>query len=80
MTTYEPHRCDFCPGTVRPLITRNEPIRISGRVVLLDGPTIGRCDRCGHRYYPADVVRIADRLAEHPEQAPRTVSVPVASV
>ena len=79
MNTYEPHRCDFCSGTVRAVQTRAEPIRVSGRVVLLDGLTIGRCDHCGHRYYPADVVRAAERLAQHPEEASKTVSVPIAT-
>jgi YgiT-type zinc finger domain-containing protein len=68
MSDYMPHACDFCPGTVRSFIARHEPIRVRGTVVLLEGVTIGKCDRCGHRYFPADVVKRADAVAQNPDR------------
>lgn len=74
---YHPHRCDFCTGTVRPIVAHEESIRVRGTVVMLDGVVIGKCDRCGHRYFPAAVVKAADNVAQHPEQAARVIHVPV---
>jgi len=77
VTDYQPHRCDFCPGTVESLVAHFEPIRVCERLVLLDGVVIGKCARCGHCYFPADVVKHAEQAAQHPEQAARHESIPV---
>ena len=77
MTEYQPHHCDFCPGTVEALVAHFEPIRVCERLVLLDGIVIGKCNRCGHRYFPADVVKRAEQAAQHPDQATRRESIPV---
>lgn len=74
---YKPHRCDFCPGTVQPVLAKSEAIHVLGGLVLLEGVTIGKCDRCGHQYFPAAVLKRAEQVAQHPEQAARVVSVPV---
>ncbi len=79
MTAYQTHRCDFCNGTVQPLVARYEPIRACGKVVLLDGHVFGKCDRCGHRYFPADVIKLAEHVARHPEEAAKHESIPVAA-
>lgn len=65
---YPTHSCDFCTGTVRPIVAHHEPIRVRGTVVLLEGFVIGKCDRCGHRYFPAHVVKRADAAAQSPQQ------------
>ncbi len=77
MSKYQPHRCDFCTGTVQPIVARDEPIKVCGRMVLIDGATIGRCDRCGHRYFPAEVVKRAERAAENPQEATQVRTIPV---
>ncbi|MCH8822287.1 MAG: hypothetical protein IH984_02150 [Planctomycetes bacterium] len=77
MSNYEPHECDFCTGTVNPLRADSEPIKVCGRMVLIDGPTIGKCNRCGHRYFPADIIKKAEKAALNPDQAQRTEIVPV---
>lgn len=74
MSEYTPHRCDFCLGTVGPITAHHEPIRVRGTVVLLEGFIIGKCDTCGHRYFPATVVKLADAAAQRPDQ---TTPVPV---
>jgi YgiT-type zinc finger domain-containing protein len=77
MSDYKPHRCDFCIGTVEPIVAKSEPIQVRGAVVLLEGMVIGKCNRCGHRYFPAAVLKRAEQVAQHPEQALRVVHVPV---
>jgi len=79
MNDYTPHPCDFCEGTVHGMTAQSEPVRVAGKVVILDGPTIGKCDRCGHRYFPIKVLRLAEDLAAHPEKATRVASIPIAS-
>lgn len=75
---YWPHRCDFYVyGIVWPIVAKSEPIWVRGGLVLLDGYIIGKCDRCGHRYFPAHVVKLAEEVAAHPETASRSQSVPV---
>lgn len=78
MSDYHPHQCDFCTGTVKPVVAHGEPVRLARRLVLIEGHTIGKCDRCGHRYFPAAVLRLAEQIATHPDQAGRMESVPVA--
>ena len=77
MNDYSPHRCDFCTGTVRGVVAHSEPIIVRGGLVLIEGFEIGKCDRCGHAYFPASVVKQAEAAAEHPDRANRVVSVPV---
>lgn len=77
MTQIQPHECDFCSGTVRPTVANSESIRVRNSVVLVEGAMFGKCDRCGHRYWPAEVLKRAECAAEHPEQASRIISIPV---
>ena len=80
MNEYQPHECDFCSGNVQPVVADREPIRIGGQIVLIDRATIGKCDRCGHRYFPAAVVKQAEAVANDPDQADRIQTVPVVGV
>ena len=73
----KPHECDFCPGTVYPVVVTHEPLRVADVVVILDGIEIGRCDRCGHRYFPSDILKRATAAARDPDLASRTETVPV---
>jgi YgiT-type zinc finger domain-containing protein len=78
--TYPTHRCDFCSGTVRPTIASSEPIQVRDGIVLIDGVEIGKCDRCGHTYFPAAVVKAAERVAASPDTASRIAQIPVVNV
>lgn len=77
MTISKPHRCDFCSGTVRQVIADREPIMVRGGSVFVQGFEIGKCDRCGHAYFPVDLIKRAERAAEHPDQVERAVSIPI---
>lgn len=77
MSKYQPHRCDFCTGTVQPIVAKTEPIHVRGGLVLLDGVVIGKCDRCGHCYFPAEIVKRAERAAENPQEASQVRTFPV---
>ena len=77
MSDYQPHECDFCPGAVQPILAQGELLKVRDKLVLVEGAIIGKCDRCGHRYWPAEILKRAERAAEHPEEASRMASIPV---
>jgi YgiT-type zinc finger domain-containing protein len=62
---------------VHPYVADRESLRIGDKIVVVEGARIGKCDRCGHRYWPADVLKRAERAAQDPAQASRMVNVPV---
>ncbi len=70
-------QCDFCSGTVGPFLTHNEPLKVSGMVVLREGFTIGKCGRCGHRYFPVEVLKRAEDAVRNVDDATRSETVPV---
>ena len=77
MTDYPAHDCDFCPGTVEALCAHNEPFKVSGTLVLIEGFTIGKCNRCGHRYFPAEVLKRAEQVAQDTAKASHSETVPI---
>ena len=77
MTDYPAHDCDFCPGTVEALCAHNEPLKVSGTLVLIEGFTIGKCNRCGHRYFPSEVLKRAEKAAQDADNASHSETVPV---
>ena len=77
MTDYSAHDCDFCPGTVEAFYTHHEPLKVSGTLVLIEGFTIGKCNRCGHRYFPAEVLKRAEQVAQDTAKASHSETVPI---
>lgn len=77
MTDYPAHDCDFCPGTVEAFYTHHEPLKVSGTLVLIEGFTIGKCNRCGHRYFPAEVLKRAEQVAQDTAKASHSETVPI---
>ncbi len=77
MIDYASHDCDFCPGTVEALCAHKEPLKVSGTLVLIEGFTIGKCNRCGHRYFPAEVLKRAEQAAQDVAKASHSETVPV---
>lgn len=71
--------CEYCKGTVRAKRMDREAFRHKRGFVILEGPTIGVCDRCGSRYYSAETLLRVDEIAKGIRRARRTESVPVAS-
>ena len=77
MTEYPAHDCDFCPGTVEAFCAHNEPLKVSGTLVLIEGFTIGKCNHCGHRYFPAEILKRAEQAAQDAGSASHSETVPV---
>ena len=77
MSIHQLHECDFCSGTIQPTASQHQPLRVRDKLVLVENVTIGKCDHCGHRYWPAEILKKAERAAEHPEEASRMASIPV---
>lgn len=46
--------------------------------VILENVPIGVCDKCGHRYYHASLLRRVEEIATHQTSADRVEMVPVA--
>lgn len=75
MNDYHSHDCEFCPGMVEAFCTHNEPLKVSGTLVLIEGFSIGKCNRCGHRYFPAEVIKRAEQVTQDAAKASHSETV-----
>jgi YgiT-type zinc finger domain-containing protein len=68
--------CEYCDGTVHPsrvtAFWRHEK-----NMVAIEGVPAGVCNRCGERYYDAEVVRRMELIVKHRDKAKRRLKVPV---
>ncbi len=71
------YSCNFCEGTVRTKRVESEAFKHREGFVILKNVTIGVCDKCGNRYYSADLVRRVEAIAtrQHPADAEERVLV-----
>ncbi|MBI1791090.1 MAG: YgiT-type zinc finger protein [Acidobacteria bacterium] len=54
------YRCEYCEGTVRPRTVERESFKHKdGFIIILEDVAVGVCDRCGNRYYRADILHSA---------------------
>ena len=72
------YKCQYCPGTVRAKSVAMEGFKHKKGFIILEDVTIGVCDRCGNRYYSADIVHAVHDLATGKKAAERKAEVPVA--
>lgn len=72
------YQCEYCEGTVQGRTVAREAFKHKNGFVILEGITIGVCDRCGNRYYSADILHAVDDVATGKRVAERTEAVPVA--
>jgi len=72
------YRCEYCEGTVKPRLVGRESFKHRNGFIILEGLTIGVCDRCGNRYYSADILHAVQDLATGKRTPDRTERVPVA--
>jgi YgiT-type zinc finger domain-containing protein len=72
------YRCEYCEGTVRPKRVERESFKHKNGFIILEEVTIGICDRCGNRYYSADILHAVDEVASGRRPPERTEAVPVA--
>lgn len=55
--------CEYCDGTVRPKRVNREAFKHRDGFVIMKDITIGVCDKCGNRYYSADILRRVEAIA-----------------
>lgn len=72
------YQCEYCEGTVRPKRVERESFKHKLGFIILEDITIGVCDRCGNRYYSADILHTVDEVASGRRPPERTEAVPVA--
>jgi len=72
------YKCEYCDGTVRPQLVEREAFKHKKGFVILEDVVIGVCDRCGDRYYSAEILHTVHELATGRRQPERTEAVPVA--
>jgi YgiT-type zinc finger domain-containing protein len=68
---------------VRPRTVERESFKHRSGFIILEDVTIGVCDRCGNRYYSAEIlraVRAVHEVAIGKRSPERTALVPVAHV
>lgn len=72
------YRYEYCEGTVRPKRVERESFKHRNGFIILENVIIGICDRCGNRYYSADILHVVDEVASGRRPPERTEAVPVA--
>ena len=72
--------CEYCEGIVKPRRVEREAFKHKRGFIILEDVTIGVCDRCGNRYYSADILHAVEDLATGKRAPERTESIPVAHV
>ena len=72
------YRCEFCDGTVRPRLVERESFKHKNGFIILEDLPIGVCDRCGNRYYSADILHAVHDISTGNRKSERTEEVPVA--
>jgi YgiT-type zinc finger domain-containing protein len=70
--------CEYCDGSVREQIVKQEIFRHKNGLVILENVPIGICDKCGERYYSAEVLHKVHNIATGRTKPSRRVSIPIA--
>ncbi len=70
--------CEYCEGTVRERVVKREAFKHKDGFVILEEVPIGVCDRCGNRYYSAQILELVDAIATGNKAPERTELLPVA--
>ena len=71
------YRCEYCDGTVGPRLVERESFKHQNGFIILEDVMIGVCDRCGNRYYSADVLHAVHEISTGQRKSERTEAVPV---
>jgi len=74
------YKCEYCQGTVRERVVAQEAFKHKTGFVILEAVPIGICDKCGNRYYTADILHKVEEVATGKSCPDRSELVPVAHV
>jgi YgiT-type zinc finger domain-containing protein len=69
--------CEYCNGKVRPKRVGREAFKHRDGFVIMNDITIGVCDKCGNRYYNAEILRKVEAIATGQAIADAEERVPV---
>ncbi len=69
--------CEYCDGLVRPKQIEQEAFKHRDGFVIMKNIIIGVCDKCGNRYYNADILRQVEAIATGQATADAEERVPV---
>lgn len=72
------YKCEYCAGTVRQKILKREAFKHKNGFVILEDVPIGICDKCGTRYYHAQLIKRIAEVASGKVKQHKTEMVPVA--
>ena len=72
------YRCEYCDGTVEPHKVERESFKHKNGFITLEDVVVGVCNRCGNRYYSAEILHVVSELATGKRVPERTEMVPVA--
>jgi YgiT-type zinc finger domain-containing protein len=72
------YQCEYCDGIVRPHRVDREVFKYQHRFVMLEDITVGICDRCGNRYYTAEILHAVHAVAIGERSPERIEEIPVA--
>jgi YgiT-type zinc finger domain-containing protein len=72
------YQCEYCTGNVRAKAVQREAFKHKRGFVILEGLVIGICDKCGNRYYSAEILRRVEEIATGKSQPDRIELIPVA--
>lgn len=70
-------RCEYCEGEV---LEGNErvPFEYRGDIIYVENVPVQKCSKCGEIYFPIEVYKKLERIAQHRKQILATVSFPLA--
>lgn len=74
------YQCEYCEGTVKRRTVARESFKHKNGFIIQEDAVIGVCDRCGNRYYSADILHAVHEIATGARAAERIEAVPVAHV
>ena len=69
--------CEHCGGHVSERRMDQEALRHKGTFVVLEDVPIGICDKCGARYFDAQVLRRVAEIGRATSVPTRTLTIPV---
>jgi YgiT-type zinc finger domain-containing protein len=72
------YRCAHCEGTVRQKKVAREAFKHKKGFIILEDVIIGVCNKCGTRYYGADILHAVHEIANGTRPFERVEKIPVA--
>lgn len=71
------YACEHCDGTVRPKKIAREAFKHKQGFIILEGIVVGVCDKCGTRYYSAEILHAVHDVATGAKPTDRLEEIPV---